>query len=63
MGRMIYLERTNEGCSPFECSSGRVGDKTRAFASHAEAQAFADHKMGRRGIIVDSTSMKREQHA
>lgn len=60
----VYLDRTDDGNFSVRVMTGAYGDKTKTFATHADAEAFAIAKMGKRhGMILDTTSLTPEQLA
>ena len=63
MTRHIYLDRAEGGGFTVRVLSGLRGDRTYAFVEHAQAAAFADRKMGRNGMVLDTTTMTQAQLA
>jgi len=61
MARHIYVDRADAGGFTVRILSGARGDRTHKFTDRSEALAFADSKMGRAGMIADTTLMTDEQ--
>ncbi len=61
MTRHIYLDRVEGGGFTVRILSGAHGDRTHKFTDYAEALAFATSRMGRTGMIADTTAMSGEQ--
>jgi hypothetical protein len=61
MTRHIYVDRTDAGGFTVRILSGARGDRTHKFTDRKEALAFAESKMGRSGMIADTTLMTDEQ--
>jgi hypothetical protein len=61
--RHISIDRTDDGRFKVRILSGIKGDKTSVFDEHSEANGFAISKLGRAGMIVDTTTMTSEQLA
>lgn len=61
--RHITLDRTSDGRFSVRVLSGAKGDATKVFATYGEADAFAMSKMGRAGMVIDTTTMTAEQLA
>jgi hypothetical protein len=58
----VYLDRVDDGFR-VAWQSGAQPTKEKTFADRAEAEAFADKKMGARGSIVSTLDMTPEQLA
>lgn len=56
---IVYLDRTATGFLVMVVSGSKT--KSQAFTDLAEANRFAINKMGKRGTIIDSTSMTPHQ--
>lgn len=61
MARHIYLDRAVDGGFTVRILSGARGDRTHRFTDADEALAFAQSRMGRTGMIADTTAMSDEQ--
>ena len=61
MARHIYLDRAVDGGFTVRILSGARGDRTHRFTDRNEALAFAQSRMGRTGMIADTTAMSDEQ--
>lgn len=57
----VYLDETKDGVYSVRVLSGLRGDKRKDFDDLKEARAYALKKMGRRGMVVDTTAMTPEQ--
>lgn len=58
----VYIDRDGDQFA-VRVMTGIAGDKTTRFPEHVQAVAFAEQKMGRRGMILDSSQMTAEQLA
>jgi len=63
MTRHIYLDRAEGGGFTVRVLSGLRGDRTYAFAEHAQGAAFAERKMGRARVLLDTTTITQAQLA
>ncbi len=61
MARHIYLDRAEDDGFTVRILSGARGDHTHGFTDRGEALAFAQSRMGRTGMIADTTLMTDEQ--
>lgn len=61
MARHIYVDRADAGGFTVRILSGARGDRTHKFTDRSEALASAESKMGRSGMIADTTLMTDEQ--
>ena len=61
MARHIYLDRADDGGFIVRILSGECGDRIQRFTDRAKALAFAQRRMGRTGVIADTTLMTDEQ--
>ncbi len=61
MVRHIYLDSAKDGGFTVRILSGARGDRTHKFTDRTDALAFAQSKMGRTGMIADTTLMSDEQ--
>ena len=59
----IYIDRAEDGRISVRVMTGIVGDRITMFANRAEAERFAESKMGRRGMIQSTLDMTPEQLA
>lgn len=57
----VTIDRTDDGKFSVLVLTGIVGRKTKIFDTHAEAEAFAISKMGRRGMVIDNGNLTPEQ--
>lgn len=60
----VYIDRTEEGRISVRVMTGLRGDKTTTFDDRAEAERFAEAKMGKRnGMVVSTLDMTSDQMA
>jgi hypothetical protein len=59
--RSIYVDRLDDGRISVRIYAGMSKPKTRLFPGRDEAVAFAESKMGRKGMVLDTTLMTAEQ--
>lgn len=61
--RCIYVDRMDDGRISVRVAAGLSKPKAKYFADRDEAIRFAESKMGRKGVVVDTTLMTPEQLA
>lgn len=61
--RCIYVDRMDDGRISVRIAFGFSKPKARYFTDRNEAIHFAESKMGRRGMVVDTTLMTPKQLA
>ena len=59
----IYVDRTDDGQISVRIYAGVSKPKTKLFHDRDQAVAFAESKMGRTGMVLDTTLMTAEQLA
>ena len=63
MARHIYVDRADRDGFTVRILAGLRGDRTHEFADRDEARQFATSKLGRQGILIDTTDVTPEQLA
>lgn len=61
--RCIYVDRMDDGRISVRVAAGLSKPKVKYFADRDEAIRFAESKIGRKGVVVDTTLMTPEQLA
>lgn len=61
--RCIYVDRMGDGRISVRIEAGISAPKKKMFDDRDEAIRFAESKMGRKGMVVDTTLMSPEQLA
>lgn len=59
--RCIYVDRMDDGRIRVRVAAGISKPKTKIFEDRDQAIEFAESKMGRKGVVVDTTLMSPEQ--
>ena len=61
--RCIYVDRMDDGRISVRVAAGISKAKTKLFQDRDEAIRFAESRMGRKGMVIDTTLMSAEQLA
>ena len=59
--RYIYVDRMDDGHVSVRVAAAISKPKTKLFEDRGQAIRFAESRMGRKGVVVDTTLMSPEQ--